>query len=383
MKFPIYFDYNSTTPIDKRVLDVMLPYLSDKFGNASSNSHTFGREAAAAVEFARKQIADLINAKSDEIFFTSSTTESCNLAIKGIVESSTNKKIRIISSPIEHKSVLNVLTYLEKFGVEIYFLKTDEYGFVSPGEVKEAIDGNTVLVSVMTANNEIGTIQPIGEIGMICNEFNVPFFSDAAQAIGKIPMDMNTIPVDLMAFGAHKIYGPKGAGALYIRKGSKKIKLTGQIHGGMQEGGLRSGTLDVPAIAGFGKAAQICKENLAEEFSGQTLLRDRIINNLLHNCEDAGINGHPVKRLPNNINIYFKGIPSQMLINKFPEFAISSGSACSSETLEPSFVLRNIGRDLETANSSIRISIGRFTTGDEVSFLIKRLIEGIKELKNF
>lgn len=383
MKFPIYFDYNSSTPIDKRVLEVMLPYLTDKFGNASSNSHSFGREASAAVEFARKQIADLINAGSDEIFFTGSTTESCNLAIKGIVESSPLKKIKIISSPVEHKAVLNVLEYLRKFGVEIYYLKTDEFGFVSPGEVKEAIDENTVLVSVITANNEIGTIQPIGEIGKICSELNVPFFTDAAQAAGKIPIDVRLLPVDLMAFGSHKIYGPKGAGVLYIRKSVKKIKLTPQIHGGMQEGGLRSGTLDVPAITGFGKAAEICKGNMFEEFETQTVLRDRIINNILRNCEDTGINGHPSRRLPNNINLYFKGITSQMLINKFPEFAISSGSACSSETLEPSFVLKNIGRDKEIINSSIRISIGRFTTGDEVSFLIERLIKGIEELKNF
>ncbi len=383
MKFPVYFDYNSTTPVDSRVLDAMLPYLTDKFGNASSNSHTFGREASAAVEIARKQIADLINAGSDEIFFTGSTTEACNLAIKGIVESSSLNKIKIISSPIEHKAVLNVLEYLKKFGIEIYYLKTDQYGLISPDEVKEAIDENTVLVSVMTANNEIGTIEPVGEIGMICNEYNIPFFSDAAQAVGKIPIDVKLLGIDLMAFGSHKIYGPKGIGALYIKKGTKKIKLTAQIHGGMQESGLRSGTLDVPSIAGFGKAAELCRENMFEEFETQTVMRDRIINNIIYQCADSGLNGHPKIRLPNNINVYFRGISSQMLISKFPEFAISTGSACSSETLEPSFVLRSLGRDKDTINSSIRISIGRFTTGDEVNFLIKRLIEGVKELRNF
>ncbi|MCX7834209.1 MAG: cysteine desulfurase [Ignavibacteria bacterium] len=377
----IYLDNNSTTPLDPVVLESMLPYLKDKFGNPSSTSHKFGRETLVAVEFAREQVASLINADSSEIIFTSGTTESINLALKGIVESAFRDKIHIITTKVEHKAVLKVCEYLEKFGVEITYLPTDKYGMISTSDIVDMIKEETVLICVMVANNEIGTIQPIGEIGKLCKERGILFFTDAAQAVGKIPIDVKALNIDLMAFSAHKIYGPKGIGALYVKNNSNKINLYPQIHGGGQEKGLRSGTLNVPGIVGFGKSCEVCKEKLFDEFNTHSVWRDRIINNLLTKIDNAFLNGHPTKRIPNNINIGFKGISNSLFINEFTDFAISTGSACASETLEPSYVLSSIGRTKSEISCSIRIGIGRFNTEEEIEYIIKRIPEGINKIK--
>lgn len=377
----IYLDNNSTTKIDPEVLDAMMPYLKEKYGNPSSTSHTFGREASAAVDIAREQVADLINAEFSEIIFTSSTTESINLAIKGVIENSEREKIHIITTKIEHKAVLNVCKYLEKFGVEVTYLSPDSSGIISPLNVRENLKPDTLLVIIMSANNEIGTIQPIGEIGELCEEKNILFLTDAAQSVGKIPMDVKQLNIDFMAFSAHKIYGPKGTGALYVRKLGDKNLLYPQIHGGGQEKGFRSGTLNVAGIVGFGKACEVCKRKIFDEFNKHTVWRDRIIQNLNAKIEGTFLNGHPVKRIPNNINIGFKGISNSLFINEFSDLAISTGSACSSETLEPSYVLSAIGRTKTEISCSIRIGIGRFNTEEEIEYIIKRIPDGINKIK--
>ena len=378
--YKIYLDYNATTPLDPEVLQEMLPYFTENFGNASSKTHTFGNIAYEAVELSRRRIANLINANQEEIVFTSGSTESINLAIKGIVEASGRDKIHIITSSIEHKAVLDVCKYLENFGIEISYLKVDSNGIVNPDDLKYLIKPYTLLVSVMTANNEIGSIQPIAEVSKICREKNILFHTDATQAIGKIPFNLNDLKIDLISFSAHKMYGPKGIGALYINKASL-IKPVMQMHGGGHERGFRSGTLNVPAIVGFGKAADISKTKLFDEFKIHTISRDRIIQNILNNTDNTVLNGHPVKRLPGNINFTIKDITNSMFVSEFRELAVSFGSACSSETLEPSYVLSAIGRDKTQIASSIRLSFGRFTTEDEINFIIKRIPEGIKNLK--
>ncbi len=377
----IYLDNNSTTQIDPEVLEVMLPYLKERYGNPSSTSHKLGREAFAAVEIAREQIASLINADPEEIIFTSGTTESINLAIKGLVENSNAENINIITSKIEHKVLHNVCKYLERFSVKVTYLSPDKTGLISPEDIKSNISKDTILISIMSANNEIGAIQPIGEIGDLCKERNIFFHTDAAQSVGKIPINVKQLNIDLMSFSAHKIYGPKGIGALYINKFNKKIDLQPQIHGGGQEKGIRSGTLNVAGIVGFGKACEICKRKLFEEFNKQIIWRDRIIQNILHKVEGSFLNGHPYKRIPNNINIGFKGISNSLFINEFSELAVSTGSACASETLEPSYVLSAIGRTKAEVASSIRIGLGRFNTDDEIEYVIKRIPEGIKRIK--
>ena len=369
----IYFDNNSTTRTDPEVLNYMLPYYSGQYGNASSSTHSFGREAKEAVEYARKQISGLINCDEDEIIFTSGTTESINFAIKGTTENSASQNIHIITSVIEHNAGLEICRHLEKYGIEITYIPADKSGIVSPDDIREKIKKETILVSIMAANNEIGTIQPIAEIGNICREKEILFHTDAAQAFGKIPINLKELNVDMMSFSAHKIYGPKGIGALYIRKGAKKPAV--QMQGGGQENSMRGGTLNVPAIAGFGKAAELAKEKIMDEFTGHTVQRDRIIQNILKKINGSFLNGHPVKRLPNNINVGFRNMTNSMFINKYKEFAISFGSACSSETLQPSYVLRAIGRTKEEINSSVRIGIGRFNTEEEINYLIKRLTE--------
>jgi cysteine desulfurase len=371
MKKIIYFDNNSTTKTDPEVLEYMLPYFGGEYGNASSNTHSYGRAAKEAVELARKRIAKLINCSDDEIVFTSGTTESINMAIKGTVENCRKEKMHIITSVIEHSAGINVTKYLEKFGIEVTYLNVDGYGLINPSDLRKSIKNETIMVSIMTANNEIGTIQPIAEIGNICREHGILFHTDAAQAFGKIPLDMEMLKIDLMSFSAHKVYGPKGIGALYIRKGTEPPAV--QLHGGGQESGLRGGTLNVPAIAGFGKAAEIAEIKMAEEFEKQTIWRDRIIQNILRQVEGSFINGHLTKRLPSNINAGFREITNSMFINKYREFAVSFGSACSSETLQPSYVLRSIGRSTEEINSSIRIGLGRFTTEEEVNYFINRI----------
>lgn len=372
MKLPVYFDNNATTPLDPEVLNAMMPYLTGKFGNASSSTHIFGREASEAVEKARRQISSLLNCSPDEIIFTGSTTESINLALKGLIESSSFKQPHIISSCIEHKAVLSTLKYIESFGVKITLLNVDEEGLINPGELKAAITKDTVLVTIMSANNEIGTLQPIREISDICKENGIPFHTDAAQYIGKLPMDLKSIGIDLMSFGAHKFYGPKGIGALYINNKSG-LKLTPQISGGGQEKGYRSGTLNTASIAGFGKAAEICKSKMESEAAIQTKWRDEIIDAFLNSRKGSMLNGSKHHRLPNNINISLGDITNSMFISHFKEFAVSFGSACASETLEPSYVLTSIGRNKRQISSSIRISLGRFNTEEEIKFLIDKV----------
>ena len=374
MDFPIYFDNNATTRIAPEVLNEMMPYLTDKFGNASGNTHIFGREASESIEKARRQIASLINCTPEEIIFTGSSTESINLALKGLIENSSAQNPHIITSLIEHKAVLNTLEYLQSYGVKVTYLKVDGEGFIDPYELKKHITGNTVLVSIMAANNEIGTLQPIREISDICSEAGIPFHSDAAQFIGKLPLDLKSLNIDLLSFGAHKFYGPKGIGALYINK-NKKIKIAPQTHGGGQESGFRSGTYDTASIVGFGKAAELSAEKMYEDAEIQTKWQREIIDAFLNSGKGSLLNGPKTNRLPNNINITIGDLTNSMFITKFREFAVSFGSACSSETLQPSYVLSNIGRTNQQISSSIRIGTGRFNTDEEIKYFIKRITE--------
>jgi cysteine desulfurase len=382
MKLPVYLDYNSTTPVDPDVLKEMLPYFSEKFGNAASKSHRYGWEAEEAVEFARKRIANLINADAKEIIFTSGTTESINLTLKGIAERFDDKKNHIISSCIEHKAVLDTLKYIEKFGIDVTYIKADGNGFVNPEDVEKAITPYTSLVSIMIANNEIGTIQPIAELTGICREKEILFHTDATQAVGKIPIDVDALGIDLMSFSAHKLYGPKGIGALYIKTKNPKIKINEQINGGGHEKGLRSGTLNVPAIVGFGRACELCKEKLFDEYQAQVVMRDRLINNFLNNLEFTKLNGDSSKRLPNNVNVCFDNVDSTVLMSEVKELAFSTGSACSSASLELSHVLKAIGRTDDESRCSVRFGIGRYTTNEEIDFAIEKIINAVKKIRN-
>jgi cysteine desulfurase len=359
----------------------MLPYFCKKFGNAASKTHKYGLEAAEAVENARKKIAGLINADPKEIIFTSGTTESINLAFKGLVESLQKKEIHIITSKIEHSAVLDTCKYLAKYGVDISYIDVDKFGFINPDDILKAIRKNTILISVMMANNEVGTIQPIGDIGKICKERNILFHTDAAQAVGKIPVDVKELNIDLLSYSAHKIYGPKGIGALYIRNKEPKIKITEQINGGSHEHGLRSGTLNVPAIIGFGKACEISEKKMFDEFKELTIFRDRFISNILQKVDGSYLNGHPIKRLPNNVNICIKNLDNIVLMSEVKELAFSAGSACTSADLKPSHVLKAMGLSDEDSKSSVRISFGRFTTNEELEFSINKIVNTVEKIK--
>ncbi|MCX6164758.1 MAG: aminotransferase class V-fold PLP-dependent enzyme [Ignavibacteriae bacterium] len=382
MKLPVYLDYNSTTPVDPDVLKAMLPYFSEKFGNAASKSHRYGWEAEEAVEFARKRIAGLINADAKEIIFTSCATESINLALKGIAERFDDKKNHIITSNIEHKAVLDTLKYIERFEIDITYIKADGNGFINPEDVKKAITPYTALVTIMTANNEIGTIQPIAELTGICREKGILFHTDATQAVGKIPIDVDALGIDLMSFSAHKLYGPKGIGALYIKTKKPKIKINEQLNGGGHEKGLRSGTLNVPAIVGFGRACELCKKKIFDEYQSQVVMRDRLIYNFLNNLEFTTLNGDISKRLPNNVNMCFENVDSTVLMSELKELAFSTGSACSSASLELSHVLKAIGRTDNESRCSVRFGIGRFTANEEIEFAIEKIINAVKKIRN-
>ena len=377
----IYMDCNSTTPVDEEVLEYMKPYFTEKFGNASSKHHRYGMEALAVVEHERKSVASLIGAEPSEIIWTSGATESINLALKGAAEANYKDNSNIVVSEIEHPAVLDTCTALSKAGIEIRFIKTDEFGIVKIDELEKQIDTNTLLVSVMTANNEIGTIQPVAEIGKICREKNVLFHSDATQAYGKIPLNVKEMNIDLMSFSAHKLYGPKGAGALYIKNKNPRINITPQNDGGGHERGLRSGTLNVPAIAGFGKCAEIAGKRIYGDFNTQTVLRDRLIENILRKISLTRLNGHRTKRLPNNLNICFEGVDAGTLISELKNIAVSTGSACSSATLQPSHVLKAIGMQNEEVKSSVRFGIGRMTTDEEVDYTVYKLIHTVNKLR--
>ena len=381
MKLPIYMDNHSTTPCDPRVVDAMLPYFTEKFGNAASRNHSFGWEAEEGVDHARKQIAKLINADSKEIVFTSGATESDNLALKGVVEMYREKGDHIITSSTEHRAVLDTAKSLEKKGIKVTYLPVDKVGMVNPEDVRNAITDKTILISIMLANNEIGTINPIKEIGKIAKEKGVLFHCDATQGVGKIPVDVQGLGIDLMAFSAHKIYGPKGIGALYVRRKAPRVRLVPMIDGGGHERGMRSGTLPVPLIVGFGKAIELCEQEMPEETIRIKALRDRLQDGIMGAMEEVYLNGHPTERLPGNLNISFAYVEGEALLMGVKEIALSSGSACTSATLEPSYVLRALGVGSDLAHSSIRFGLGRFTTAEEVEYTIDRMLKAVNHLR--
>ncbi|MDQ6732885.1 MAG: IscS subfamily cysteine desulfurase [Nitrospirota bacterium] len=382
MKLPIFMDNHSTTPMDPRVLEAMLPYFVEKFGNSASRNHAFGWEAEEAVENARKQIARLIHADSKEIVFTSGATESDNLAIKGVVEMYHEKGDHIITSSTEHRAVLDTCKALEsKRGVKVTYLPVDKAGMVSPEDVRNAITEKTILITIMMANNEIGTINPIKDIGKVAKEKGILFHCDATQGVGKIPVDVQDMGIDLMSFSAHKLYGPKGIGALYVRKKAPRVRIASQMDGGGHERGMRSGTLPVPMIVGFGKAVELCEQEMPTESKRLLAMRDRLQTAITSKLEEVYLNGHPTQRLPNNLNLSFAYVEGESLLMGLKEIALSSGSACTSATLEPSYVLRALGVGSDLAHSSIRFGLGRFNTDEEVDYTAKRIIEVVTKLR--
>jgi cysteine desulfurase len=377
----IYMDNHATTPMDPRVFEAMRPYFMEKFGNAASRNHRFGWEAEEAVEKARQQIAELIGATAKEIIFTSGATESDNLAIKGVAEMYAEKGDHIITVVTEHKAVLDTTKKLEKHGCRITYLPVGRDGLIDLDRLREAITEKTILISVMYANNEIGVIQPIREIGRIAREHGVLFHTDAVQALGKVPIDVNADMIDLASLTAHKIYGPKGVGALYVRRKNPRVQLTAQMDGGGHERGMRSGTLNVPGIVGFGEACAIAKREMAEESARLKRLRDKLMNRLLAELDDVYVNGSLEHRLPNNLNMSFAYVEGESLLMGINDIAVSSGSACTSATLEPSYVLKALGAGDDLAHSSIRFGLGRFNTEEEVDYVAGRVIETVKRLR--
>lgn len=380
IKFPIYMDYQASTPTDPRVVEKMLPYFTEKFGNPHSNSHSFGWESESAIELAREQVASLIGASPKEIVFTSGATESNNMAIKGVANFYGDKKKHIITVCTEHKCVLDSCRHLEQEGFRITYLSVDKTGLISLDELKEAITEDTALVSVMTGNNEIGTIQPVAEIGAICRERGVFFHTDAAQSFGKVPMDVNEMNIDLMSISGHKIYAPKGVGAIFIRR-RPRIRLKPIINGGGQERGFRSGTLPTPLIVGLGEAARIAQAEMNEEIKHIQEMTNLLHKGITDFAEEIYLNGHPENRIPGNLNLSFAYIEGESMIMAIKDLAVSSGSACTSASLEPSYVLRSIGVGEELAHTSIRFGIGRFTTDEEIDYAIKIVTGAIKKLR--
>jgi cysteine desulfurase len=382
VKLPIYMDNHATTPVDPRVLEAMLPYFTQKFGNAASRNHSFGWEAEEAVDKARNQIAALVNAKSKEIIFTSGATESDNEAIKGVVEFYKDKGNHIITCVTEHKAVLDSCRALERAGkATVTYLPVDKYGMVDPDAVRNAITDRTVLISIMYANNEVGTIHPIREIGRIAKERGIIFHCDAVQAIGKIPVDVERDSIDLLAMSGHKLYGPKGVGALYVRAKGPRVRLTPIIDGGGHERGMRSGTLNVTGIIGLGKACEIAGGEMLEENRRLRELRDKLQAGIFERLDEVYLNGHPTKRLPGNLNVSFAYVEGESLLMGISDIAVSSGSACTSATLEPSYVIRALGTDEELAHSSIRFGLGRFNTEEEVDYVTDRVSKEVKRLR--
>jgi len=389
MKLPIYLDYHATTPVDPRVVEAMLPYFTEKFGNAASRSHAFGWTAEEAVERSREEIARLIGANDERtaqpdaksIVFTSGATESDNLAIKGVAEFYKEKGNHIITTKIEHKAVLDTCKRLEKEGFQVTYLDVDKYGMVSPDDVAKAITDKTILVSVMLANNEVGTVQPIAEIGKITRGKGVLFHSDAVQGIGKVPFDVNAMHVDLASITAHKMYGPKGVGALYVRRSKPRVRLTAQMDGGGHERGLRSGTLNVPGIVGFAKAAEIMRTEGKAEAERLLSQREYLKKKLMSRLEEVHLNGHPEQRLPGNLNLSFAFVEGEAMLMAIKDVAVSSGSACTSASLEPSYVLRSMGIGEEAAHSSIRFGLGRWTTQEELDYVADLVVDKVNKLR--
>ena len=381
VKLPIYMDNHATTPVDPRVLEEMLPYFTDKFGNSASRNHVFGWVAEEAVEQARERIAKLVGATTKEIIFTSGATESDNLAIKGVAEMYREKGNHIITAVTEHKAVLDSGKRLEKYGFRVTYMPVMKDGLVDLDDLKRAMDDKTILVTLMAANNEIGVLQPIAEIGKLCHERGVLFHSDATQAVGKIPIDVQKMNIDLMSISAHKMYGPKGVGALYVRRKNPRVQVSPIIDGGGHERGMRSGTLNVPGIVGLGKACAICHEEMPQESKRLSGLRDRLKDKLMGGLDEVYINGSMEHRLPNNLNISFAYVEGESLLMGINDIAVSSGSACTSATLEPSYVLKALGTGDDLAHSSIRFGLGRFNTEAEVDYVADRLIEVVQRLR--
>ena len=378
----VYLDNNATTPTDPRVVEAMIPYFHQMPGNAASRNHPFGWEAEEAVDYAREQIANLINVDSKEIIFTSGATESDNLAIKGVFEMYARKGNHIITATTEHKAVLDTCKKIEKMGGEVTYLEVNNEGLINLDELRAAIKPTTVLVSIMWANNETGVIQPMKEIGEICREKGVLFFSDATQAVGKIPVDPKETGVHLMAFTSHKMYGPKGVGALYVSRKNPRVKVTAQLDGGGHERGMRSGTLNVPGIVGFGKAAELAKAEMLQDAARLSKLRDKLENAMKANMEEVYVNGSVEHRMPHVTNISFKHVEGEGLMMTFNQnMAVSSGSACTSASLEPSYVLVALGLGDDLAHSSIRFSLGRFTTEEDVDYAIEKMTAGVNHMR--
>jgi cysteine desulfurase len=381
VQLPIYLDNHATTPVDPRVLDAMLPYFRATFGNAASRSHSFGWEAEKGVDTAREQIAALMGADSREIIFTSGATESDNLALKGVAEMYREKGNHVITSVVEHKAVLDSCKRLEKWGFQVTYLPVDDTGMVRPEAVAEAITDQTILCSIMLANNEIGTINPIGEIGKVCRDRGVLFHCDAVQGFGRIPFDVQAMNVDLASVTAHKIYGPKGVGALYVRRRNPRVRLAAQMDGGGHERGMRSGTLNVPGIVGFGKACELCQQEMESESQRLITMRERMRQAITSELEEVYINGHPTQRLPGNLNLSFAYVEGESLLMGLKDVALSSGSACTSASLEPSYVLKALGVGDELAHSSLRFGIGRFNTDEELDWVTRKTIEVVNRLR--
>lgn len=381
LKLPVYMDNHATTQVDPRVLGAMLPYFTEKFGNAASRNHEFGWKAEEAVETARGQIARLIHASPREIIFTSGATESINLALKGGAAARRNGGDHIITQATEHKAVLDVSKHLEKSGFQVTYLPVNKDGLIDPERLRRAITAKTILISIMHANNEIGVIQPIEEIGKIAKEGKVLFHVDAAQSVGKILVDVEKLGIDLLSISGHKIYAPKGVGALYVRRKDPRVELVALIEGGGHERGMRSGTLNVPGIVALGKASEICQKEMAEEGQRLGWLRDKLKEAITSRLDDSFVNGTMVHRLPNNLNLSFAGVEGDALLMGISDVAVSSGSACTSATLEPSHVLRALGVSEDLAHSSIRFGLGRFNSEEEVDYIADRVVETVKRLR--
>lgn len=372
----IYLDHHATTPVDPRVLDAMLPYFGASYGNPASRTHAFGRAAEAAVEAAREQVAEALGARYSEIVFTAGATESNAIALKGSAAG------HVVTTAIEHRSVLDTCRRLESAGRPLTVLPVDRFGMVDPEAVRAALRPDTAVVSVMAANNEIGTVNPIAAIGKVCKEKGVLFHTDAVQAMGKLPVDVNAMGVDLLSLTAHKIYGPKGVGALYVRRKNPRVRLAPIVHGGGHERGMRSGTLNVPGIVGFGKAAEIALRVMPEETKRIKRLRDRFWDVIRTELDEVYLNGHPTERLPGNLNVSFAYVEGESMMMGMKELAVSSGSACTSASLEPSYVLKSIGVGEDLAHTSIRFGLGRFTTDEEVDFAAKKVVETVRKLRD-
>jgi cysteine desulfurase len=380
MNLPVYLDNNATTPMDPRVLEAMLPFFNEKFGNAASRNHSFGWSAEEAVDYAREQVANLIGSTSKEIIFTSGATEANNLAIKGVYEMYGSQGNHIITVTTEHKAVLDACKKVEKMGGEVTYLSPNEDGLINLQELEAAITDKTILITIMYGNNEIGVVQDIPAISAIAKKNGILFHTDATQTVGKIPVDVQEDGIDLMSFTAHKMYGPKGVGALYVRRKNPRVKVTSQMDGGGHERGMRSGTLNVPGIVGLGKACELCQHEMADEAVRLSAMRDRLEKELL-TIEEAYVNGNTVHRLPHVANISFKFVEGEGLMMGTKDIAVSSGSACTSASLEPSYVLKSLGLDDELAHSSLRFGLGRFTTDEEIDFAIEHVKTAVNKLR--